>query len=224
MRSGVDDLYLRLDALYFLDDWWHAESKLEVIVGSILTQNTNWKNVEYSISNIKSAHVMDVDKLINMDNSSIKHLIKPSGFYNQKTNTIKELLIAIKNKYKNIENMSKMPTDELRKFLLNIKGVGNETADSILLYAFNKPIFVIDAYTKRIMSRVYGTNKKIKYDELQSIFMNSLRSDPNVYKRMHAYFVELAKDNCTKNNPKCNSCVLKHICRHANSHNINDVS
>jgi endonuclease-3 related protein len=216
VHSDIQDIYLRLDALYSLDNWWQAESKLEVILGSILTQNTSWKNVEHSISNIKSAHAMNMNKLINMDTRSIRRLISPSGFYNQKTNTIKGILIAIKNKYGNIENMSKINTEELHEFLLNLKGIGNETADSILLYAFNKPVFVIDAYTKRIMSRIYGINQKIEYNDLQGIFVDSLQCNPKFYKQMHAYFVELAKNNCTKNNPKCNGCVLNSICNHAN--------
>lgn len=216
MRDGIQDIYLRLDAFYSLDDWWHSESKLEVILGSILTQNTNWKNVERSILNIKSVRAMSINKLIKMDAPSIKSLILPSGFYNQKTNTIKGILIAIKNRYGTINNMSKMSTKELHEFLLNLKGIGNETADSILLYAFNKPVFVIDAYTKRIISRIYNINQKIRYEDLQDIFMTSLRRDPKFYKRMHAYFIELAKSNCIKNNPKCNSCVLNAICNYAN--------
>ena len=215
---SISKLCKELDIAYPSDNWWHADSKLEVILGTILTQNTSWRNVQYSIENIKSKNAMNIETILKLKKSDILRMIKPSGFYKQKTNTIIALLNAIKTTYKNIEEMEDNNKENLRTFLLSIKGIGNETADSILLYALNKNAFVIDAYTKRIISRIYNTNSKISYTELQSLIIASIPEDINIYKKLHGQFVELAKDSCKKK-PICERCAMAKICEYATTSN-----
>ncbi|MDD5022923.1 MAG: endonuclease, partial [Candidatus ainarchaeum sp.] len=137
-------LYNSLLKKYGKQNWWPAETEYEIVVGALLTQNTNWRNVEKSIINLKKNNSLHPEKILKLNSNKLKELIKPSGFYNQKAPRLKELT----KKYSSIKN-KKLSIEKLREELLSVKGVGKETADSIILYAFNKPIFVIDAYTKR---------------------------------------------------------------------------
>lgn len=181
-------------------NWWPTQTnnKFEMILGAILTQNTSWKNTEKALNNLKKNNLINIKKINNININKLKSLIKPAGFYNQKAETIKLTTnFLIKNK---------SPT---RKQLLNLKGIGKETADSILLYAYNKPNFVIDAYTKRIMKRL---NYKFKdYNTLQELFTKNLPKDYKIYNEFHALLVELAKRNCKKT-PDCNKCILRRRC------------
>jgi len=176
------------------------KQKFEIIIGAILTQNTAWKNVEKAIFNLNNTKLLDINKIKSEKKHKIANLIKPSGYYNQKAERLK---LAAKFFSKNNQ-----PT---RKQLLSVKGIGPETADSILLYAFNKPIFVIDAYTKRIFSRIGICKNKYSYDELQNIFHSSLPRSPKLFNEYHALIVELAKKHCTKN-PDCISCPISKYC------------
>jgi len=206
-----DDLiviYERLIDVYDYHSWWPSQNSLEIILGAILTQNTNWDSVLISLEQLKP--FLDARILMEIDLDFLQELIKPSGFFRQKASYIKEFL----NWYKNYDyddlNLLKLETKSFRHELLNIKGIGKETADSILLFAYKRPVFVIDAYTYRVFGRLgYDTPKK--YDDFQHIFMNLLEADNAVYYNFHAVIVMLAKDKCKKI-PKCEDCILKDIC------------
>ena len=169
--------------------------------GNILTQNTAWNNVEKAINNLKQADLIASDKIINVDIAKLKDLIKPAGYYNQKAERLKIIAHFFK-KNKNIT----------REKLLQIKGVGPETADSILLYALKQPYFVIDAYTKRIFRRLGITNTD-NYEELQQLFEKNLKKDTKTFNEYHALIVCLGKNICRKK-PLCNNCPLSSICKH----------
>ena len=198
----MKEIYNILYKKYGKQNWWPTKSdnkKFEVIIGTILTQNTSWNNVEKAINNLIKNNVLDTEKIIKINKNKLALLIKSSGYYNQKAERLK---IIAKFFFNN--------KDPNRKELLNLKGVGKETADSILLYAYNKPYFVVDAYTKRIMNRIGF--KEESYDELQELFHKSLEKDYKLFNEYHALIVKLAKENCKKI-PRCNDCCLKDKCK-----------
>ncbi|MEM4256726.1 MAG: endonuclease, partial [Thermoplasmata archaeon] len=179
--------------------------------GAILTQNTSWKNVEKSIKKLKSEGLLNFDSLLNLKIDDLELMIKHSGFYRQKANRIKEFLNKVKENFSDIENMRK--EENLRDFLLGIKGIGMETADSILLYAFEKPFFVVDAYTLRIFKRIgiIKNESKNNYEEIRLMVENELNKNINDLKEFHALLVELGKDHCKKR-PKCDGCPIFSLC------------
>lgn len=194
--------------------------KYEVIFGAILTQNTSWKNVEKAIICLNEKGLMSPDEIIKSDHSKLAECIRSSGYYNQKAERLKIISSFLKkNPLKKLENMG---IEELRSLLLNLKGIGQETADSIMLYALEKPVFVIDAYTKRIMSRIglcrkeiknaKGINKEVKYEYLQDLFMKNLSKDAKLFNEYHALFVEHAKRHCMVK-PVCKDCILGKKCK-----------
>jgi len=200
------EIYEKLLKEYGFQEWWpvhqNTDKFLEISIGAILTQNTSWKNVEKAIENLIRENVLNWNELEKIDEEKLKTLIKPAGFFNQKAKYIKNFVKAVKNKDK---------SEITRDFLLRIKGIGKETADCILLYGLNKPYFVIDAYTKRIFSRMGMVKKDIEYDELQLIFKKNLPQDIDIYKEYHALIVEHGKNVCKKK-PDCSVCVLQHLC------------
>ncbi|OQX53698.1 MAG: hypothetical protein B5M53_06680 [Candidatus Cloacimonas sp. 4484_209] len=182
------------------------------MVGAILTQNTNWKNVEAAINNIKKAGYLDVYKLYNIPLDKLRMLIKPAGFFNIKAERLKTFVKYFWRNYSgNINLMKKQKTAFLRKEILEVKGIGPETCDSILLYALNKPVFVVDAYTKRILLRHKLIDEQYTYDDVQSIFEKNLKKDVKLFNEYHALFVKLAKDKCKNKNPLCETCPLSNI-------------
>ena len=161
-------------------NWWPARSRLEVIVGAILTQNTNWRNVELAIANLRQARLLTVARLREVSRSRLQSVIRPSGFYRQKATTLKTFIRFLDANYSgSLHRMFATPTDRLRSQLLSIKGIGHETADSILLYAGSHPIFVVDAYTRRIVVRhgLHRNPRQLTYDEIRSLFEGAM-SDP----------------------------------------------
>lgn len=189
--------------------WWPGDTPLEVIVGAVLTQNTSWKNVEKAIKNMKNEGVMDVESIYRMDYDRLCEIIRPSGFYNIKTKRLKNIIHVIYNKYGgSIENMADIHTDKLRGLLLDINGIGFETADSILLYAFNKPVFVVDAYTKRFLRHHKLYDADGDYHAVQRFFMENLPSDAYLFNEFHALIVYLCQVNCRKQ-PICQGCPLE---------------
>jgi len=190
--------------------WWPGDSAFEVIVGAILTQNTNWSNVSRAIANLKQAGVLSPDRLYRLDSRTIARLIRPSGYYRLKTKRLKSFLEVLNGKYgNNSARMKKRPLTALRQELLAINGVGPETADSILLYAFDKPVFVVDAYTRRVFSRHLLLAPDAAYDTVQRYCMERLAADAAMFNEFHALIVRLAKEYCLKNNPRCKTCPLK---------------
>lgn len=190
--------------------WWPGETPLEVAIGAILTQNTAWTNVEKAIQNLKSKNLLDLDRLLELDKDKLAELIRPSGFYRQKAQRLKEFLVWLKQKGGCLLKINES-TEVIRDELLSIKGIGPETADSILLYAMERPVFVVDAYTKRILTRHRIIRESADYHEVQSLFMHNLPSDVQLYKEYHALFVKLGKEHCKKSSPLCNTCPLKQI-------------
>ncbi len=214
-------LYRLLRSRFGFLDWWPGDTKEEVFVGAILTQQTSWKNVEKAISNLKGCDAVSIEKIASMDLHRLEQLVRPSGYYRQKAMRLKQACSYIINSYGSLDSFFRLGGSELRLKLLSIKGIGPETADSIALYAAGKPSFVIDAYTKRIMHRIYGTSEGISYEELKAYFERSLGEDAELYNDFHAQFVELGKRYC-RAKPLCSGCPACHICAYAkNVQNIN---
>ncbi len=202
------EIYNELYSLYGQQHWWPAEKQFEMIVGAILTQNTSWHNVSIAIENLKSHGLLDLFPLLQADENQVKTLIKPVEFFNVKYERLMYMLEYLMEQGLDNLKFSDAPVDELRKDFLDIKGVGRETADSILLYAFGRPIFVVDAYTRRLFSRLgYAWMEKADYDEIQRHFMDSLPLDSAIYNEYHALIVRHCKDFCRKN-PLCFECAL----------------
>lgn len=214
--NKIQLIYKKLYKSFGKQGWWpltiegyeskhHAgepktgKHRFEIIIGAILTQNTNWKNVEKALYNLSKNNLIDIDKIRKMEKEKLAKLIKPAGYYNQKAERLRIIAEFL--------SKNKEPT---RKQLLNVKGIGPETTDSILLYAYDKAFFVIDAYTKRIFERL-GYRAK-DYDGWQKLFMNNLPKDTELFKEYHALLVELGKNYCKKK-AICEECPVKEICK-----------
>ena len=183
---------------YGAQKWWPCQSNLrwEIITGAILTQNTAWTNVEKAIGNLLGTDVMSPEKVLETPDSELQELIRPAGFFTQKCVYLKAMAAFLLEREVEFEQSADVWA--LRKELLVVKGVGRETADSILLYAFNKPIFVIDAYTRRVAERHLHLDGTLHYDILQKIFMDALPPDVTIYNEYHALIVALCKESCHK--------------------------
>jgi endonuclease III related protein len=177
------------------------KQKLEIIVGTILTQNTTWKNAEKAIADLQKKDLINIEKLRRINTKLLGKIIKTSGYYNQKAERIKLIAEFLKNNP--ISSLQKMKLPALREKLLNQKGVGKETADSIILYAFNKPIFVVDAYTYRLLSSLGNNTQNLTYDEIQEMFYKNLKKNPKLYAEFHALIVQHSKK--LKENKSANS-------------------
>ncbi|MEW6570918.1 MAG: endonuclease III domain-containing protein [Nitrospirota bacterium] len=189
--------------------WWPGETPFEVAVGAILTQNTNWGNVEKAINNLKRQRLLSARALNKMTEGNLSRVIKPAGYYNVKSKRLKSFVSFLVGEYRgSMRRMAKEKTDVLREKLLRINGIGPETADSILLYALEKPVFVIDAYTKRILSRHCIIGYDNSYDEFQELFHKSLQKDVKLYNEYHALLVETGKVFCKPGVPLCSQCPL----------------
>jgi len=208
MREKLMDMYNRLFSFFGPQHWWPADTVLEVMIGAILTQNTNWRNVERAITNLKKRGLLSIDALYRISEHELSLEIKPAGYYNMKAKRLKNLIAHIIDNYEGeLERFLSLDTNSLRKELLSIKGIGPESADSILLYAAKRPIFVVDAYTYRIFQRHNIVWDEITYDELQAIFMENLPSDEALFNEFHALIVETGKRFCKKR-PLCDNCPL----------------
>jgi endonuclease-3 related protein len=188
--------------------WWPGETPFEVMVGAVLTQNTNWGNVERAIANLKSEDVLAPDSILNLHTATLQRLIKPAGYFRVKAKRLTNFLEYFVERYGGCDRrMAKGELTRLREELLEVNGIGPETADSILLYALKKPVFVIDAYTKRILSRHGLCAEDDTYDDLQELFMDRLSPDVPIYNEYHALIVETGKDYC-RTKPRCDECPL----------------
>lgn len=219
----IKNIYNKLYREYGKQGWWplskggfHSKhynglpvsdnDRFEIIVGAILTQNTNWNNVEKALHNLNKAKMMNVGKMRKADLRKLGALIRPAGYFNQKADRLKRIAEHLSS-YKSIQKFFKRPLAEVREELLSINGIGPETADSILLYAGLLPIFVVDAYTKRIFSRLGFFSEDEKYDNVQKVFMKNLRKNQRMFAEYHALIIEHAKQHCKKK-PICPGCVL----------------
>ncbi|MGD0336426.1 MAG: endonuclease III domain-containing protein [Candidatus Omnitrophota bacterium] len=212
MKRTLTLIYRKLYAYFGPQHWWPAKTPFEVMVGAILTQSTSWANVERSILNIKKNKLLSADKLYRLPEKRLAVLIKSAGYYNIKARRLKSFLDFIFKEYNaSPKRMAKVPVQKLRHKLLTVNGIGPETADSILLYALDKPVFVVDAYTKRILSRHKLADGKLEYGQVQEFFMRNLKKNARLFNEYHALIVKLGKEFCLKNNPKCAVCPLNNL-------------
>jgi len=190
-------------------NWWPGDTPFEIMVGAILTQNTSWSNVEKAINNLKKENLLEPRKLYRINQEELSQLIKPSGYYNIKARRLKNFVNIFVNGFEgSAEKMFSGDDRELRKKLLNVNGIGPETADSILLYGGKKPFFVVDAYTKRIFSRHKLISKDSTYYQIQEFFIKNLDRDVKLFNEFHAQIVMLGKTICTSKNPDCVKCPI----------------
>jgi endonuclease-3 related protein len=213
MKTAFLDVYKRLYSAYGPQLWWPAESSFEVVIGAILTQSAAWVNVEKALANLKSAGVMSPAGLRDVPETRLTELLRPSGYFNMKAKKVKAFINHLWTRYNgDLDRMLSQGTKALRGELLSIWGIGEETADDIVLYAANKPVFVIDAYTRRIFERLGLDGGASSYQEWQGMFHSSLPEDAVLYNEYHALLVKHGKDVCRKT-PRCRGCCLRSVCR-----------
>jgi endonuclease III related protein len=206
------EMYHRLSQTFGPQYWWPGDSPFEVVVGAILTQNTNWSNVEKAIENLKRHKALSSKIMHEMPAGKLAELIRPAGYFNIKAARLKFFMDFLMNSYSgNTEKMKKEDMNSLREKLLQIKGIGPETADSILLYALEKPAFVIDAYTKRVLSKHGIMDYNKPYEEFQELFLSRLNRDVKMFNEYHALFVKVGKTYCRRRKPLCDECPLSDI-------------
>jgi len=203
-------LYAVLSGHYGPSGWWPGETPLEVMVGAVLTQNTAWTNVEKAIANLKAASLLDMDALHKTPLDTRAGHLRPSGYYNVKARRLRNLVDMIAASFDgSLDRLFALDADDLRATLLAVNGVGKETADSICCYAAGKLVFVVDAYTRRILSRHGIISGDAGYDDIQDLFENALSPDLDVYRDLHAHLVFIGKDYCRSRTPRCGECPLR---------------
>ena len=205
-RKILLTLYKRLYQAYGPQDWWPADTPFEIMVGAILTQNTAWTNVEKAIQNLKQADALNLSSLLNKKENELAELIRPSGYFNVKTRRLKHFAEWFLRHDKYI-GLDKLETNNLRKQLLSVNGIGPETADDILLYAFQRPVFVIDAYTRRLLLALDLIKGDENYETLRQGFESSLKPDVPQFQEYHALIVRHAKQKCLKTK-SCVHCLV----------------
>ncbi len=208
VSTDVLEIYHRLFDHFGPQHWWPAESRFEVMVGAILTQNTNWRNAERAIANLKAESLLTPKALYQLAVNRLARLIRPSGFFRLKAKRLKPMITWFWERYRGMSRVVRArPTEALRQELLDLPGIGHETADSILLYAFDKPVFVVDAYTRRVCLRHQLVRPGAGYAEIQDFFMNNLPADHHLFNEYHALLVKLAKTYC-QSEPRCSRCPV----------------
>lgn len=189
--------------------WWPGETPFEVVIGAILTQNTNWSNVEKAIRNLKAADRLSPSGIYELSTIELAQLIRPSGFFNVKAKRVKTFINWLFSRYEgDLSRMFRQDLQTLRDELLSVKGIGPETADSILLYAGNMPTFVVDAYTHRIFSRHGFISEESTYEDMKAFFEENLPKDVRLFNEYHALLVQIGKRYC-KPKKACEPCPLK---------------
>ncbi len=208
MKYLLEKVYNRLLAHFGPCHWWPGDTPWEVMVGAVLTQNTAWVNVEKAIQNLKSQSRLEAEAMAALDTEQLAELVRPTGYYRQKAKKLKALTSFYARYDFNWQKMRQEPLWPMREKLLAVYGIGPETADSILLYALEKPIFVVDAYTRRILSRHGLAAENMSYDQIQRLFMEHLPTDVPLYNEYHALIVYTGKDFC-RSKPGCQGCPLQ---------------
>jgi endonuclease-3 related protein len=202
------ELYDKLFSVYGPQHWWPGDTAFEIAVGAILTQNTNWGNVEKAIHNLKEHKILNAKIIHQLPTGRLASLIRSSGYYNVKAHRLRAFIdYVISNYGGSMARMKKGATKTLRNELLAINGIGQETADSILLYALERPVFVIDAYTRRVLSRHDIIDMKAGYEEYQDLFHSELDADVRLFNEYHALLVRVGKEYC-RPQPRCDGCPL----------------
>jgi endonuclease-3 related protein len=209
ISQQLTEIYQLLLTHFGPQHWWPGQTQFEVITGAILTQNTNWANVEKALTNLKNADLLTPEKLHNLDFSQLAELIRPAGYYSIKAKRLKNFINWLFENYNGrLTNLETVDTNQLRAELLEIKGIGYETADSILLYALYRPIFVVDAYTARITFRHQLIEPDAKYEQLRELFQSNLPQDVQLFNEYHALLVRVGKEFC-KPKARCPGCPLE---------------
>ena len=204
-------IYELLFSRYGRQGWWPGDGRFEMIAGAILVQNTNWGNTELAIANLKAAGCLDAKKVFAMDTSELAELIRPAGYYNVKAGRLKNFLGWLFENYDGqLSRLEGLDSYSLREELLGVKGIGRETADSILLYAFQRPVFVVDSYTCRVLFRHRLIDAEAGYEQVREFFESNLASDVAFFNEFHALFVRVGKEHC-KVRAKCAGCPLESL-------------
>jgi len=209
--TSLHAVYEKLFAANGKQYWWPGEMRFEIMVGAVLTQNTAWTNVERAIKNLKAAGALSPEAIVRAHPRRLAKWLKPSGYFNVKARRLREFckwLLAQGGE----AALARMPTPDLRTALLSVHGVGPETADDILLYAFNRPVFVVDAYTRRIFSRLGVLKGEEDYEVIRTLFERTLGPDTQLFNEYHALIVTHGKDTC-RPRPRCEACVLTSSCQ-----------
>ncbi len=203
-------IYYTLHAALGPSGWWPGSTPLEICLGAILTQNTNWVNVQKALDNLQQRSLLDADKILQLAPEELAELIRPAGYFRVKASRVLNFLNFLKDEVAlDLQALARQDLQELRPKLLAVQGIGQETADSILLYALYKPVFVVDAYTQRICSRHALLPEETSYQELQAYFMDVLPRDTALYNEFHALLVRTGKNWCNKRRALCPDCPLQ---------------
>ncbi len=209
MNPFIQPSYDALFAQWGKQHWWPGDTRIEMMLGAILTQNTAWSNVEKAMSNLRENKAITFRALEKASVEQISEWIRPAGYFNQKAGYIKGMVDTLRQRFDgSLNQLFILDTPILRKELLSWKGIGAETADSILLYAAERPVFVVDAYTKRFLSRHGWCDEKASYDSVAKLFTDQLPEDVQLYNEYHALIVRLGKEHCNTK-PKCEGCPLE---------------
>lgn len=214
MDEQLLEIYNRLYSYFGPRHWWPADTPFEVIVGAILTQNVSWRSAAAAVANIKERGLLSLEGLLSCPRQDLAALVRPARYHNQKAKKLQSFCQVVVEEYGgDLEALLALELARLRPRLLEIYGIGPETADAIILYAAEKPIFVIDAYTHRIFFRLGYFPEKISYQEMQRFFMTSLSPDAKLYNEYHAQIDALGHQLCLKRNPCCVECPLADLCK-----------
>ena len=206
------DVYRRLFSRYGPQHWWPAESRLEIVLGAILTQSAAWTNVEKALANLKGAGLMSLADLRDIPQDVLADILRPSGYFNAKAKKVKAFISHLWDRYEgDLDSFLSRDATGLREELLSIYGIGEETADDILLYAGNAPSFVIDSYTRRIVKRLGLAPGRESYGAYQQLFHRGLSQEPGLFNEYHALLDRHAKETCRKE-PRCQGCCLLELC------------
>ena len=215
INKKLTSIYKALYAMEGSRHWWPAETQFEVLAGTILTQFVSWSNVAKAINNLKAGNVLSINGICEIEDSKLGEMIRCTRFYNGKVKKLKALCNHIRDKYKgSLTLFLEREITELRSELLSIYGIGEETADAIILYAADKPIFVVDSYTRRIFSRLGFFDTRVTYGEMQRFFMDNLLCDVWLYNDFHAQIDNLGNRYCFEKNPKCTECPVNTFCKY----------
>lgn len=209
MTNRIQEIHARLLDHFGPQHWWPGETPFEIMLGAVLTQNTSWRNVSLAIETLRQEGLLSFEALEALPTDLLAEKIRPSGYYNQKARRLKGLLAAIREDSGCLEDFFSQDTHTLREKLLAVKGIGPETADSIILYGAGKPVFVVDAYTYRILLRHDLIAEDTDYEEIQNLFLGKLPTETPLFNEYHALLVRVAKEYCKKSNPLCDSCPLQ---------------
>jgi endonuclease-3 related protein len=209
MSTKLMEMYERMLTKFGPQHWWPGDSPLEIMVGAVLVQNTSWRNVEHAINNLREAGVMEPRALYNVPPTELAELIRPAGYYQLKTKRLRNLLRFIVEQYGgSLDAMFNTGVASLREQLLEINGIGPETADAILLYGGGLPTFVVDTYAHRILARHGWLDYDATYDDIKDYFESTLPNDAALYNEYHALLVRVGKDYCKRSAPNCEACPL----------------